>query len=110
MSDQPDQGRCRKCQSTINASAKRCPECGYEPSTGWLLRIVAALAAVLAVFAVPSAPLALVSPLISGVTVTEAAIGVVSWTAIALVCLWVLRKWWHQRNRTVSYTTQTNDG
>lgn len=37
-------GTCQKCSSTISVEATRCPECGYEPSTGIGKSILSVLA------------------------------------------------------------------
>jgi hypothetical protein len=44
------EGRCEKCDSVISTEAKRCPECGYEPSSSILVTIIGVISIPLFLF------------------------------------------------------------
>lgn len=78
---------CRKCNTSIDADARRCPSCGYEPGTSTLGRILYLLAfpwavlfgglAVGTILLVPAAGLAVGDAV--GALVATAILGGPSW-------------------------------
>jgi hypothetical protein len=48
----PDTAPCSKCGSSISTSVEKCPECGYEPSAGWVLNLLSVVAGLVALVVV----------------------------------------------------------